>query len=142
MIMKRILPVLIFSTLLLLSLPGISQRPQQRKAGILESMKIGFITKRLDLSPEEAEKFWPIYYKYAAEVRQAYITYRDDKNEIGLDESLLNARKKYSPDFNRALSSPARVNDFFRAEKDFGAFVQKEMQRRQQMQRRPYGGGQ
>jgi hypothetical protein len=104
-------------------------------------LKIAFITKRLDLSSEEAEKFWPIYNKYAVEVRQAYLTYRDDKNEIGLDESLLNIRKKYSPDFTRALSSPARVNEFFRAEKDFGAFVQKEMQRRQ-MNRRPYGGGQ
>ena len=138
--MKRILPVLIFFTFLL-SLPGLGQRPQQRQGTVLESLKIAFITKRLDLSSEEAEKFWPIYNKYAVEVRQAYLTYRDDKNEIGLDESLLNIRKKYSPDFTRALSSPARVNEFFRAEKDFGAFVQKEMQRRQ-MNRRPYGSGQ
>jgi hypothetical protein len=138
MIMKRILPLLIFLTLLL-NLPGMSQRPQQRQGGALEAMKIAFITKRLDLSPEEAERFWPVYNKYAAEVRQAYITYRDNKDEIGLDESLLNTRKKYIPEFSRALSSPSRVNDFFRAEKDFGAFVQKEMQRRQ-MQRKPYGG--
>ena len=137
--MKRILPVLIFFTLLL-NLQGISQRPQ-RQGSILESMKIAFITKRLDLSSQEAEKFWPIYNRYAVEVRQAYLTYRDNKDEIGLDEALLNIRKKYSPDFARALSSPARVNDFFRAEKDFGAFVQKEMQRRQ-MQRRPFAGGQ
>lgn len=141
--MKRILPVLIpLAFTLLLSLPGLSQQPpMQRKGGALEAMKIAFITKRLELSPEEAEKFWPIYYKYAAEVRQVYFAYRDDKDEIKLDESLLNIRKKYNPEFTRALSSPARVNDFFRAEKDFGAFVQKEMQRRQ-MQRRPYGGGQ
>lgn len=140
--MKRILPVLIFSFTLLLSLQGQSQRPQQqRQAGALEAMKIAFITKRLDLSPEEAERFWPVYNKYAAEVRQAYIIYRDHQNEIELDESLLGIRKKYNPEFSRALSSPARVNEFFRAEKDFGAFVQKEMQRRQ-MQRRPYGGGQ
>lgn len=140
--MKRILPVLIpLALTLLLSLPGLSQRPMQREGGgALQAMKIAFITKRLELSPEEAEKFWPIYYKYAAEVRQTYLTYKDDKDEIKLDESLLNIRKKYSPDFTRALSSPARVNDFFRAEKDFGAFVQKEMQRRQ-MQRRGFGGG-
>jgi hypothetical protein len=141
--MKKILPVLIpLAFTLMLSLPVLSQQPpMQRKGGALEAMKIAFITKRLDLSPEEAEKFWPIYYKYAAEVRQTYFAYRDDKDEIKLDESLLNIRKKYNPEFTRALSSPSRVNDFFRAEKDFGAFVQKEMQRRQ-MQRRPYGGGQ
>ena len=140
MTMKRILPLLIFFTFLL-SLQGISQQPNQRKGGALEAMKIAFITKRLELSPEEAERFWPVYNKYAIEVRQAYIAYRDNKDEIGLDEALLNIRKKYSPDFTRALSSPARANEFFRAEKDFGAFVQKEMQRRQ-MQRRSFGGGQ
>src|SRR5882757_8647449 len=114
--MKRILPVLIFFSLLL-NLPAMSQRPQQRQGGgALEVMKIGFITKRLNLSSEEAERFWPVYNKYATEVREAYIIYRDRKNEIELDESLLNIRKKYSPEFSRALSSPDRVNEFFRAE--------------------------
>jgi hypothetical protein len=140
MIMKRILPVLVLFTFLL-SLQGIAQQPNQRKGGALEAMKIAFITKRLDLSPEEAERFWPVYNKYAVEVRQVYIAYRDNQNEIELQESLLAVRKKYNPDFTRALSSPARANQFFRAENDFGAFVQKEMQRRQ-MNRRPFAGGQ
>jgi len=139
--MKRILPVLVLFTFLL-SLQGMPQQPpNQRKGGALEAMKIAFITKRLDLSPEEAERFWPVYNKYAVEVRQVYIIYRDHQNEIELQESLLAVRKKYNPDFIRALSSPARANEFFRAENDFGAFVQKEMQRRQ-MNRRPYGSGQ
>ncbi|HEY4208333.1 MAG TPA: hypothetical protein VGM31_16020 [Puia sp.] len=103
---------------------------QQRQPGAnIQALKIAFITKRLNLSPEEAEKFWPIYNRYSAEVRQAYLSYRDNKNELKLDESLLDIRKKYSVEFLKALS-PARINDFFRAEKDFGAFVQKEAQRR------------
>ena len=28
----------------------------------LESMKIAFFTKKLDLSPEEAQVFWPVWY--------------------------------------------------------------------------------
>jgi hypothetical protein len=136
---KRILSVLIL--LGWFALPGLAQgggRQQQRPGAALEAMKIAFITKRLDLTPEEAEKFWPIYNRYAAEVRQAYITYRDRQNEIELDEALLNIRKKYSIEFSKALS-PEKVNQFFRAEKDFAGFVQKEMQRRQN-QRRPFGG--
>src|SRR4051812_33458778 len=135
---KRILSVLIL--LGWFALPGLAQGGRQQRAGggALDAMKIAFITKRLDLTPEEAEKFWPIYNRYAAEVRQAYITYRDRQNEIELDEALLNIRKKYSADFSKALS-PEKTNQFFRAEKDFAGFVQKEMQRRQ-MQRRPFGG--
>jgi hypothetical protein len=145
--MKKLISV--FVTLGWLALSGIAQPGggQQRQPGsVLEAMKVAFITKRLDLSPEEAQRFWPVYNKYAFEIRQAHMAYRDHKNELELDESILGIKKKYSPEFSRALSSPARVNDFFRAEKDFGAFVQKEMQRRQvqqrQMQQRPYGGGQ
>jgi len=96
----------------------------------LELMKIAFITKRLNLSAEEAEKFWPIYYRYAAEIREAHAAYRQHKNELALDETILNIKKKYSVEFGKALP-PERVNAFFRADKDFGGFVQKEFQRRQ-----------
>ena len=134
---KRILSVLLLIGWF--TLPSLAQeRQQQRPGAALEAMKIAFITKRLDLTPEEAERFWPVYNRYAAEVRQAYLTYRDRKNEIELDEDLLNIRKKYNTEFSRTLS-PEKVNQFFRAEKDFAGFVQKEMQRRQ-MQRRPFGG--
>lgn len=34
----------------------------------LESMKVGFITKELDLTPEEAQKFWPVYNQREAEL--------------------------------------------------------------------------
>jgi hypothetical protein len=134
---KKILSVLIL--LGWFALPGLAQVGRQQRPGAsLEAMKIAFITKRLDLTPEEAERFWPVYNKYAAEVRQAYIVYRDRQNEIELDEALLNIRKKYNSEFTKTLS-PEKVNQFFRAEKDFAGFVQKEMQRRQN-QRRPFGG--
>jgi len=38
-----------------------SQAPNREK---LEAYKIAFFTKRLDLSPREAEKFWPLYNDY------------------------------------------------------------------------------
>jgi len=135
---KKLLAV--FIVLCWLALPGMAQLREQRpREGALEAMKIAFITKRLNLTPEEAQRFWPIYNQYAGEVRQAYLAYRDKPNEIELDESLLNIRKKYNGEFSKVLS-PDKVNQFFRAEKDFSGFVQKEMQRRQM--RRPFAGGQ
>lgn len=34
----------------------------------IKSLKISFITSELDLSPEEAQQFWPIYNQYDAEM--------------------------------------------------------------------------
>ena len=130
----------VFIVLSWLALPAMAQVRERPREGALEAMKIAFITKRLNLSPEEAQRFWPIYNQYAGEVRKAYIDYRDKPDEIGLDEALLNIRKKYSTEFTKALS-PDKVNQFFRAEKDFSGFVQKEMQRRQ-MNRRGFPPGQ
>lgn len=38
----------------------LSKEARQR----IEAQRIGFITQRLDLSPEEASKFWPVYNSY------------------------------------------------------------------------------
>ncbi|NNF32790.1 MAG: hypothetical protein HKN68_01690 [Saprospiraceae bacterium] len=40
------------------------RRHDDRNSDRLKSQKIAFITSNLDLSVEEAEKFWPIYNKY------------------------------------------------------------------------------
>jgi hypothetical protein len=111
--------------------------PGQPNAGLLETFKIGYITRRLDFTSAEAEKFWPIYKFYSAEVRQAYAIYRGDKNELELEENLLNIKKKYSVEFLKAIPPP-KINDFFKAEKDFAVLVNQERQRRR-MQGGPYG---
>ena len=104
----------------------------------LEALKIAYITKRLDLSPEEAQKFWPIYNQYAEELKRArQDAIRNNKSEIELDESLLNIRKKYSSLFAQAIS-PQKIDIFFKSEKEFGAFVQKEMERRQLKNQRKF----
>lgn len=139
--MKRLL--LIAGIITSLSLTGKAQDNQEESkpgdGSKLEAVKIAYITRKLDLSTEEAQKFWPAYNEYMKEIRAARQSYKIDKDEIRLEENILNIRKKYSVDFTKALS-PAKVNLFFRSEKEFGAFVQKELQERRQQrmqQRRP-----
>jgi hypothetical protein len=97
----------------------------------LEALKIAYITKKMDLSPEEAQRFWPYYNQYAAELRQArQNAQKNNESEISLDENLLEIRKKYSSQFDKILS-PEKVNTFFKSEKEFGVYVQKEMERRE-----------
>ena len=108
----------------------------------LEALKIAYITKKLDLSPEEAQKFWPIYNQYSAELQRArQNAARNNSSEIELDEATLNIRKKYSTQFSQVLS-PQKVDIFFKSEKEFGHFVQKEMERRQLKNQRKLDEGQ
>jgi Skp family chaperone for outer membrane proteins len=123
--MKRLLLLISFAFTFLI---GVAQNGER-----LEALKIAYITKRLDLSPEEAQKFWPIYNQYAEELKRTrQDAVRNSKSEIELDESLLNIRKKYSVEFEKAIS-PQKIDIFFKSEKEFGNFVQKEIERRQQM---------
>jgi len=57
--MKRI-NVFIFC-LMILSVPGIAQNPNMER---LNAYKIAFITRRLNLTSQEAEKFWPAYNEF------------------------------------------------------------------------------
>jgi hypothetical protein len=96
-------------------------------------LKIAYITKKLNLSPDEAQKFWPIYNNYANEMRDARREQRrNNASELETEEKYLRIRKKYNTEFSRALN-PDKVNTFFRSEKDFGNFVQKELSERRQL---------
>jgi len=105
---------------------------KQNAGGRVEALKIAYLTKKLNLSTEEAQKFWPIYNKYAEEIRKIRIEARANKDkEIDTEEKILGVRKKYNGEFVKALSAE-KVNSFFKAEKEFGGFLQKELQERRQ----------
>lgn len=128
--MKKFL--LLFCFLIGYTLSGMAQdeRPVE---GRIEAYKIAFLTKKLNLSPEEAQKFWPIYNKYSDEIRRIQVESRQNKiDEIKREELILNIRKKFNSEFTKALTAD-KVNTFFRVEKEFNGQVQKEfMERRQQ----------
>src|SRR5258706_16201427 len=44
-----------------------AQPPREK----VEAFKIGFLTKRLNLTPDEAKNFWPVYNKFQDELEKA-----------------------------------------------------------------------
>jgi hypothetical protein len=69
---------------------GFSQEKDARKERI-KSLKIAFISQKLALTSEEAEKFWPIYNKYDDKImalKEAQLRLRHQKR-IGTDEEAL-----------------------------------------------------
>lgn len=105
----------------------------KRDGGRIEAMKIAYLTRKLNLTTEEAQKFWPVYNKYADELRKAQLEARQNKvPEIEREEKILSIRKRFNGEFAKALSTE-KVNAFFRVEREFNTFLQKEiMERRQQ----------
>ncbi len=134
---------LLYGMICWLSLAVIAQENdnnQKPDGSRLEALKIAYITKRLNLTPEEAQKFWPVYNQYSGEIRKVRMDAKQNQEvEIVTEEKVLNIRKKYNGEFAKALP-PQRVDQFFRSEKEFGAFITKEIIRRNQrmpQQRRP-----
>lgn len=66
-------------------------------------------------------------------MKQARLDQRRNKaSEIETEEKILDIRKKYNKEFSTALS-PDKVNTFFRSEKEFSGYVQKELSERRQL---------
>ena len=77
----------------------------------IQTLKIAVFTQELDLSPEEAEKFWPIYNDYETERKAVRAKYKKmDKsagNDIARQEEELAVRKKYNAQFTAIIGDKA-----------------------------------
>src|SRR5687768_10659356 len=114
---------------------GFSSYAQNLRQGgrpeTVEAIKIAYFTRKLNLTPEEAQKFWPVYNQYADELKQLRQQNRD-LDEVDMEEKVVNLRKKYKDDFAKVLPGE-RVNQFYRVDKEFTMFLRNELQERNQM---------
>lgn len=109
-----------------------SNTPQAEK---LESIKIGYITQKLNLTPSEAQRFFPVYNQYVNEIKEV----NQEQNarnlsEIEREEKILAIRKKYNDEFRKVVSND-KANTFFSLEKDFRQMLQKELENRRKRDR-------
>lgn len=133
--MKKIIAVLTF----MLAMQSLvwAQRGGPNKEKI-DALKVGFITKKLDLSSEEAQKFWPVYNKYHDELEKNRESMRsllmehagnlDKLSHAEADKVLqemqslktqeLEIAKQYLQEFKKVLPSQ-KVIKLFMAEHEF-----------------------
>ena len=123
--MKKLLVALLIGFAPLLS---IHAQPEGNNENALESLKIAFLTKQLNLTPEEAQKFWPVYNQYTQELRKMRREHTGD--ELDLREKALNLTKRYRPDFIKSVG-PNKFNRLLKSEGDWRQVVRDEIIRRQ-----------
>jgi len=99
---------------------------QQREK--LELFKIQFITKKLDLTPAEAEKFWPLYNEQKDASRNLMQTAKED--EIAFQEAMLVIRKKFKKDLMPILKTEERVNLALKVDRELLNKMRNEIMRR------------
>jgi hypothetical protein len=110
--------------------------PKPSKENV-EALKVAFITRHLNLTIEEAQKFWPAYNAYFEDLKKVR---KDNKEDVlAFEEAALNIKKKYRNDFKKALGSDERVNKALTADRAFMGMIREELQNRRDGQG-PRGG--
>jgi hypothetical protein len=118
-----------------ISRPVSPQKTEKREE--IESYRIAFLTQKLSLTPEEAQRFWPVFNQFTAEmkaVKANRVSNRDMKNdiqnqsdkdvekmvdgEIATRQQELDVVKKYHTQFKQVLPIK-KVAILYRAENEF-----------------------
>jgi hypothetical protein len=119
----------------------------------IEAARIGMITNRLGLTPEQAEKFWPIYREFSEkrmELRREFKTEQEKMKpgspnqeqqkkllDLGLDikQRELDLEKSYSGRLLKVISTEQMLN-LRTAERDFQRMIMNQLQHRRNIQQR------
>ena len=102
-----------------------TQNGSQKKQENIEALKVAFLSKELVLTPDEAQKFWPLYDQYSKELK---LLKKDNTDVLERDEKVLNLRKNYKDQFAKILGAQ-RVNDMYKAESKFHLLLIKAMKK-------------
>ncbi|MFN3299174.1 MAG: hypothetical protein ACK41Z_03180 [Sediminibacterium sp.] len=107
---------------------GMPPPPPPGERPNIEAIKVAYITKQLNLTAEEAQKFWPVHNAYMAELKKAR---QENKSaELAFEEQALSIRKKYNNDFKKILNAEDRVNTVFKLDRNFNDMMRQEMMKR------------
>jgi hypothetical protein len=122
----------------------------------LNAYKIGFLTKRLNLTSKEAEKFWPVYNEYQddrskIQVKRQEINRNFNQNELNMTDremteaadmliSLEVREASLTQEFHnkiKVILPPVKVFRLYQAENQYRLQLLKELQERREERSNP-----
>lgn len=129
--MKKIFTLMILIALSLTGNVYAQDQPDPKEQEKIQSLEIAFISRKLNLTTEEAQRFWPIYNEYKRDVRQVMIAQKNNSNRDVVDDEqkIIDVRKKYKDRFVGVIGQP-RMNKFFQAEREFRGVLLNQLKNR------------
>ena len=127
----------------------VAQPNQNRMKERVEAQRIGFITQRVNLTPEESQQFWPIYNEYTDKMQQIRSATKMDKTfddmsdadaekvimgQFDKESRALDLRKEYYQKFKKVISVK-KIAKLYKAEQDFKGEMLKQLQEMRQMKK-------
>ena len=110
-----------------------AQTPDEDGSNRIEVVKMGYMTRELNLTPEEAQSFWPVYNNYVNEIKQARNQYPDD--EVAFEKKVVEIKERYKGNFKKVLGdNNQRVNKVYTTDKQFNNALRNVLKNRQQRQ--------
>ena len=131
--------------LMICSAPVFAQ--PQKKHEMIKAKRAEFITRKIDLSADQAEKFWPIYYGHESkrkEIRKKHKALRPDKSpeelsedeantlinqKFKIDQEMVDEERNYIEELKKVISSQQIVR-LHHAEEEFKKTLLKELKNR------------
>jgi hypothetical protein len=152
--MKRAIILL----LIFLILPYYILKAQNPNLEKLNTFKIGFLTKRLNFTPEEAEKFWPVYNEYQGKRNQIQLekiklirNFNQNEGTLSKDQlgemgdnlvGTIVQESDLAVAFHKKLKEvlpPAKVIRYYQAENQYKVQLLNELQNTRQQQKMKAG---
>ena len=129
--MKKIFTLMMIVALSLTSYVYAQDQPDPKEQEKIQALEIAFISRKLNLNTEEAQRFWPIYNEYKRDVRQVMIAQKNNSNRDIVDDEqkIIDVRKKYRDRFVGVIGQP-RMNKFFQAEREFRGVLLNQLKNR------------
>jgi hypothetical protein len=104
-----------------------AQETHEERSEKIQALKIAFITQKLELNADEAQKFWPVYNRYETDLRE--VIKSSNPNILDKEEQVLNIKKKYQAEFIKVIGS-AKTNLLFNSEKEFRGVLMRQLKNR------------
>lgn len=138
--LMMILVILVTCANVFAQAPQLPSQGQENKGEKIEALRIAFISQQLNLTPQEAQKFWPVYNQFRGDMKTLNQNFKPDANgqlnaeqQLDFEQKKLDLKKKYKSQFEGALGKD-KVNQLYNLEKQFHEKL-KELREQRQQQR-------
>jgi hypothetical protein len=107
----------------------------------IEAARDKFLGQQLDLTDDEADKFWPVYHQYQEELKAVRILKRLNRNsvattgndqitkDLSYDNQMLTIKRRYLDEFLKIIPS-SKISILYKSEQAFNDEVFKQLTER------------